>query len=632
MLKAIGQYCTTWGDGHHRQALAEAYVPIVRGFLVPGCAYYLFVTWGHWRDETGTNLAILASLSFITAISYALLRQVVLAGRQVDLGLLERTGLAINLLMYANVLVHMLVHFEPSKLIYFVLMAVVFSTSGVTLRVTLASIVLSIGTLFWLSQQADAATAEQYMFIGVAGSFAAFGMTWLLRKAVLKQIEARLAADAMTATAQDLARTDPLTSLPNRRSIFDELDCLIAAGKPFWFGVIDLDRFKGINDVYGHVVGDRLLVSVVKRLAINLSSEGVTLGRIGGDEFAVIVPDDCSDETIRRECDALIARLSEPFMIDLHRLTVGASAGFCRFPGEGLSGAELYERADYTLYKAKAGSRGRTVVFDVCEQREMTERVALERALQEHDLHDELYIVFQPQYSVRDAAVTGYEALARWNCAGLGAIRPDKFIEIAERSGRMPMITTVLFQKTMQTLANLRDDITLSFNLSAHDLVCRSIAGKLLSVIERAGVAPHRVEFEITETAVMMDLPLIRSILEDLRAAGCRIALDDFGSGYFSFRHIETLPLDKIKIDQSFVRTLKTSNTSREIVAGLLSLCQRLNLRSVIEGVETSAELEILLPLNPDLIQGYYFGAPVSAADVLAISGRRKARMIAQVS
>ncbi len=254
-----------WRDPVRKQALADAYSPIVRGFLLPGSAYYLFVTWGHWRDEKGLNFAILAGLSVMTAIIYHLLRRVVLSRKNTPLEILEASGLITNILMCGNVLAYMLLHFEQSKLVYFSLMAVVFSTTGVTLRTTLFSISLSLVSLYWFARGAAADVFSQYISIGVATAFAAFGMATLLRKAILKQIDARLLADELAANAQRLADTDTLTGVPNRRAVFHHLDHLVATQQSFWMGIFDLDKFKAINDVYGHVAGDKLLRAIVAR-------------------------------------------------------------------------------------------------------------------------------------------------------------------------------------------------------------------------------------------------------------------------------------------------------------------------------------------------------------------------------
>lgn len=615
----------SWSNAVRQQALADAYIPIVRGFLLPGCAYYVFVTWGHWKDESGTYLAILGGLSALTAIAYYVMRQYFLTGEHVKLRTIELSGLATNLLMYINVVVYMTIHFEESKLIYFVLMAVVFSTSGVTLRVTLFSIILSIGTLYWfVSTQASEAAFAQFVFIGVATSFASFGMAALLRKAILRQIEARLLADELAAKALTLANTDMLTGIPSRRAILDTLNDLVARKSPFWFGIVDLDGFKAINDVYGHLIGDALLQEVVNRMREHSIACSFTLGRLGGDEFAIIVPGSPGEKEIEGISNMLLKSLAQPFEISLLRLTIGASAGFAHFPTMGHSSGQLYERADFALYKAKACLRGHTVIFNSSEDREMKDNIALERAMREADLQTELSLVYQPQYSPGRDRITGFEALARWHSPVLGHVPPDKFIRVAERSGLMQSVTRIMFAKALDMLAKLPADISLAFNLSALDIADRSFSLYLLDRIMESGIAPSRIEFEITETAVMADFEVAHAILETFSNAGCGIALDDFGSGYSSFEYIDRLPLDKLKVDKSFVRKVVHNATSREIVAGVIALCKRLDLVSVLEGVETEEEMRILAPYEPDLIQGYLFGKPMQEAQALAaVCGER---------
>jgi EAL domain-containing protein (putative c-di-GMP-specific phosphodiesterase class I) len=226
-----------------------------------------------------------------------------------------------------------------------------------------------------------------------------------------------------------------------------------------------------------------------------------------------------------------------------------------------------------------------------------------------------LFLLFQPQYSPEQERVVGFEALARWQSPKLGLVRPDLFIRAAERSGHIRRVTNILFAKGLAEMAHWPTDISLSFNLSAQDISDRAFVLSLLGEIMKSAIAPQRIEFEITETAVMTDLDASSKLLEELQASGCRIALDDFGSGYSSFEYIDQLPLDKVKIDRSFVRKVAHSKTSREIVAGVIGLCRKLDLRCVLEGVETEAEMDILGKLQPDLIQGYLFGRPMSAED-----------------
>jgi diguanylate cyclase (GGDEF)-like protein len=603
MLESLVNQYRVWTNGARRQAMAEAYLPIVRGFLLPGSAYYIFVTWGHWRDESGALLAILGGLSLLTAIAYHLFRTKALAGRATSLGRLEAVGVTTNLLMYANVLLYMNLHFEQEKLVYFVLMAVVFSTTGVTLRSTLASVTLSIATLLWLAHGISPERFQQFAFIGVATSFAAFGMATLLRKAILRQIDARLRAD-------DMALRDSLTGIPNRRSIFGRIERLEREQEPFWLGILDLDGFKSINDIYGHAVGDTLLCAVVDRLQKQLPAS-MTVGRIGGDEFVILIPGEASAREIELLGNRIIADLSDVYRVQQLQLNISGTIGIAHYPTTGSTGQQIYEKADFSLYRGKENARGQTSVFTVNEDKEMRECLALERGLREADLDRELHLLFQPQMDLRLGRVTGFEALARWKSPTLGAVRPDRFIRAAERAGLIQDVTKILFRKALDAVATWPDDISISFNLSAQDVADRVFLFSLVAEVLSRGIDPARIEFEITETAVMKDVEASRALLSDLSATGFKIALDDFGSGYSSFAYIDQLPLNKVKIDKTFVRRVGQSAAAREIIAGICTLCQNLGLKCVLEGVETDGEMEILMPLRPQIIQGFLFGKPM---------------------
>ena len=617
----------TWDSSVKQQALADAYVPIVRGFLLPASFYYAFVTWGHFQDETGPNLLLLGGASAVTAFSYYLIRYYVLGKGLISLRRLEASGLCANILMYANVVLYMVLHYTESKLIYFALMAVVFSTTGVTLRAAVLSIVASIVSLYMFARLAGPVVVEQYVVIGVATAFAALGMATLLRKAMLQQVDARLLADVMATEAQRLARTDPLTGLPNRRAVFQEIDALVAAQSPFWVGIIDLDGFKSVNDVYGHVIGDSLLCAVVEGAKSVDLGEGL-FGRIGGDEFIFVLPGRLPDHDLQALGEQIIAAISVSHQVELLQLTVGASAGFAHFPSMGQSSAQIYEHADFALYRAKTSRRGHTVLFDARENQAMQDTLAIERALREGLLESELELYFQPQYSTARQRIVGFEALARWNSPRVGNVRPDVFIRVAERCGLIGTVTRILFQKCLDGLAQMPDDIGVSFNLSAKDIGSRWVIDCLLDMVTASGLARDRIEFEITETAVMTDLEASGRLLQDLSAAGFRIALDDFGSGYSSFEYIDQLPLDKVKVDKSFVRRVPHNVKSREIIASIIALCRRLDLRCVLEGVETEDEMMALARLGPDLIQGYLFGKPMPLAQAMSVlADEQAARM-----
>lgn len=591
--------------------MAEAYRPIVRGFLLPGAAYYFLVTWLHWQDESGFSLLILGGISLLTAICYTAFRWLLLPAGRTSLPRLEAVGFATNLLMYSNVLAYMLMHYEEQKLIYFVLMAVVFSTSGVTLRATLASVALSIGSLFWFSAQASPDVAKQFVFIGLATSFAAFGMASLLRKAILRQIDARLLAD-------QLAARDSLTGIANRRSVFSRIDELVEEKKPFWVGILDLDGFKSINDIYGHAVGDHLLCEVVERLKLR-QRQGLEFGRIGGDEFAIVIEGDPGEIEVEAFGNSLIHDISQDYDFQPLQLSVSGTIGFAQFPEMGTTARQIYEKADFALYRGKQFARHQSTIFTVDQDKEMRESLALERALREARMEDEFHLLFQPQFDIAARRVVSFEALARWQSPTLGPVRPDRFIRAAERAGLIQQVTRILFGKALDALELWPDEITISFNLSAQDLADRAFVFSLVAQVHARGISPARIEFEITETAVMKDIATSRILLEDLSAAGFKIALDDFGSGYSSFEYIDQLPLNKVKIDKSFVRKVADSVTSREVVAAIITLCRNLHLKCVLEGVETESEMATLAPLLPQLIQGYLFGRPMSQRDVLGL-------------
>jgi diguanylate cyclase (GGDEF)-like protein len=611
LLHQLKSQYHVWTSATRRRAMADAYRPIVRGFLLPGCAYYVFVTWAHWGDETGVELLILAGFSLATAIAYAVFRWGFLPAGRTPLARLEAIGLATNALMYGNVVAYMILHFEEQKLIYFVLMAVVFSTTGVTLRATLASVVVSIASMFWFAQKASPDIAHQFAFIGVATSFASLGMATLLRKAILRQIDARLFAD-------QLAALDSLTGIANRRSIFARIDRLVEEGTPCWIGILDLDGFKSINDIYGHAVGDHVLCEVVDRLG-ERNDPDIQFGRIGGDEFAVLIIGEHDATEVEKIGNSLIDLISRPYEMQPLQLSLGGTIGFAQFPAMGKSTRQIYEKADFALYRGKQFARGRTVIFTLDQDQEMRESLSLERALREANLEQELYLLFQPQFDLTRRKVVSFEALARWQSPTLGLVSPDRFIRAAERAGLIQNVTQVLFGKALDALDLWPEHITVSFNLSAQDLADRAFLFSLVAQVTKRDIAPGRVEFEITETAVMKDIAASRLLLEDLSRLGFKVALDDFGSGYSSFEYLDQLPLDKVKIDKVFVRKVAKSATSREIVAGIITLCRNLNLKCVLEGVETEDEMRTLSPLSPQLIQGYLFGKPMSQRDVLGL-------------
>jgi diguanylate cyclase (GGDEF)-like protein len=414
-----------------------------------------------------------------------------------------------------------------------------------------------------------------------------------------------------------LALTDVLTGLPNRRFFFARLDALLrerkASGERFAVGVLDLDRFKLINDAYGHVVGDRLLVDVARRLA-DLSDSNIIIARLGGDEFGLLLTDDIDQARARGQhiCDLL----SRPFEIDDHQLSFGCSGGLAIFPDAGTTANELFDRSDYALYNMKSTRRGGCALFSADHETRIRSERAMEAALQAADLEAELHVEFQPILCLDTMKVLSVEALGRWINPTVGSVEPSRFIITAERIGLMHPITIALFRKALAGFDAIPVSIGLSFNLSAHDIVSPETIDMLVETIEQAGVDPARVTFELTETALMRDFDAAVIGINRLRGLGIAIALDDFGMGYSSLSYLNRLPLDKVKVDRSFISDMD-EDSGRKIIAAILGLCGTLELDCIIEGVESDMQLQQVRSLGYRMAQGYLFARPMTLPALL---------------
>lgn len=296
---------------------------------------------------------------------------------------------------------------------------------------------------------------------------------------------------------------------------------------------------------------------------------------------------------------------------------ISASVGFVRCANDHLTASQWLERADYALYFAKQNLRGAPVVFTEKHETEMSDFSQVDQTLRTSDLEGELSIVFQPQVDITEHRTVSFEALARWNSAKLGNVRPDIFIKAAERSGLITQITLLLLEKALAKVRAWPADTKVSFNLSARDLRSGISITNICKAVRDSSIDPQRIEFEITETAMLTDFEQACEALVRLKAMGCRIAIDDFGSGYSSFSYIHRLPVDKIKIDRSFVVQLLQHSSALKIIKTIIDLCRNLNLECVIEGVETEAEMHKLMQVRARYIQGYLFSRPLPADQVL---------------
>ncbi len=375
--------------------------------------------------------------------------------------------------------------------------------------------------------------------------------------------------------------------------------------------MLDVDGFKPINDLYGHKAGDELLVLVSRRLAQECGPD-VCLSRLGGDEFAIIVAD-ASRDAMMTLGNGLIAALREPFRLKEAIVEIGCTVGFaCRSAAQLQSELSLFERADYALYQGKRAGRGQVICFSADHEAEIRTATEIERALRSAALEDELSVLFQPIVDIRTRETVGFEALARWQNAAIGPVSPAVFIPIAERAGIVDRLTRVLLEKALRAARQWPETLTLSFNLSARDISCSGCALWLTRIISESGFPAARIDFEITETAVMHDFEQALATITALRTLGCGISLDDFGTGYSSLRQLHSLPLTKIKIDRSFVTDIDSNEISYKIVQSMISLSREMGLGCIVEGVETAAEAAVLEQLGGSLVQGYLYSKPLS--------------------
>lgn len=414
-----------------------------------------------------------------------------------------------------------------------------------------------------------------------------------------------------------LAHTDALTGLPNRRHFFASLQMRISEAtedrSSFAVGVLDLDRFKPVNDTYGHHFGDILLMQTGDRLK-TLASTGTRLqiSRLGGDEFGMIInaPADELEALGQSICDII----ASPYEIEGITVAIGCSCGLAVFPDAGRTVHELFDRSDYALYNSKTGRRGQATLYSAEHERQIRSDRAIESALQGADLETEFSIHLQPILDLQKNCVAGFEALARWESPLLGHVPPDQFIPLAERSGLMRRLTIHLFSKALQAIAVLPPHLSLSFNLSAHDITCKETVLTLLTMLGRSGIPANRLIFEITETAVMRSYEGAEQSMRLLRQTGARLALDDFGTGYSSLGYLHRLPIDRVKIDKSFVAGIDDPSRNG-IVSSIIALCRSMSLDCVVEGIETEAQRDRLRSLGCRYVQGYLVARPMPAME-----------------
>jgi diguanylate cyclase (GGDEF)-like protein/PAS domain S-box-containing protein len=423
-----------------------------------------------------------------------------------------------------------------------------------------------------------------------------------------------------------MARHDSLTDLPNRAA-FDEhfhslLDRARLSNKDFAVLCIDLDRFKEINDLFGHATGDAVLREASMRL--QSTSPGAFLARIGGDEFVILTSVGVNDADIRALADRLRLSFIDDIMADGRALHLGLSIGIAVFPDDGCDATSLMGNADAALYRAKKEGRGATRFFTAAMDQQLRERRALQHDLRSAIESGELSLAYQPQSHI-DGTVFGFEALARWRHPRRGAVPPAEFIPVAEDSGLIVELGAWVLREACREAASWVRPLQVAVNISAIQFRRDSLHDLVHSILLETGLAPHRLELEITEGVLVENVSRAAFMLRGLKALGVRIALDDFGTGYSSLSYLQSFPLDRIKIDGTFVANLETKG-SLAIVRAVVGLAHGLGLPVLAEGVESNAQVAILASESCDDVQGYLLGRPCPISEYAGVIGRSARR------
>jgi diguanylate cyclase (GGDEF)-like protein/PAS domain S-box-containing protein len=409
-----------------------------------------------------------------------------------------------------------------------------------------------------------------------------------------------------------MAFHDPLTELPNRRFFEEKVEKAIKTMEHFSVLFIDLDRFKNINDTYGHGIGDLLLIEVSKRLRNCLKRNDV-LARLGGDEFTILV-ENSPYEIAQKVGDRIIHILEQPFSIQGIELFVTPSVGISIYPKHGIRPSDLLIKADAAMYHAKKDGGNNYKFHDASLEKKNNERLKIENQLRRALKNNEFTLHYQPKIELATKKIIGVETLIRWKNPTLGMVPPDQFISIAEDTGLIIPIGEWVIRKACEQLKIWKEeglpDLTIAVNLSIRQFFSPNLITSIKDIIKETRIDPNLLDIEITES-MTMDVEKATNILNELKEIGVRISIDDFGTGYSSFNYLKHFPIDYIKIDKSFINDITVNDQSENIVRAFFLTAQALGLRIVAEGVETKQQLAILKKFNCDEVQGYLFSKPL---------------------
>ena len=444
----------------------------------------------------------------------------------------------------------------------------------------------------------------------------------LLDRAIRYALERKRGQQRLT----EMAQFDQLTRLANRALFLDYLGRAMARAdrqrQPIALLYLDLDRFKIINDTYGHEVGDALLIRVAERLQHCVRASDL-VARLGGDEFTVVIDGVSDPKILSHFADRILAALREPIKVGPYELATAASIGIAVYPEDGDTQDELIRAADEAMYRAKESGAGCFSFYTIVMQIAGLHRRVLEHGLRDALDKDQFEIWYQPQMDIATGRMSGVEALLRWMHPEKGMIQPGDFIGLAEETGLIVPIGEWVFSAVCDLARELDspdfDNLTLAVNFSARQFQERDLAKSVKNILSRSGVSPQMLEIELTESSILRDPERAREVLRVFAGLGLNLALDDFGTGYSSLKHLQNFPGGTIKIDRSFVSNVVSNSDDASIVRAIISMAHNLRLKVVAEGVETKEQLNFLAELNCDSIQGFLFCEPMPAKDIVQV-------------
>ncbi len=415
-----------------------------------------------------------------------------------------------------------------------------------------------------------------------------------------------------------MAHFDPLTDLPNRRLLEQDISRRVGEKQRFAVLFLDLSRFKNINDSLGHSFGDRLLQRIAQRVE-DVCPEDALLCRFGGDEFIVVHPGIDSNEKAVGFSRQLLEAIESPLVIDRSELHISGNVGIAFCPEDGTDTESLVRNADAAMYRAKRSGQGKIAEYHAHYSAEAAQFVSVESAIHHALKHAEIVPFYQSKVELGSGRIVGLEALARWQHPVRGLVPPCEFIDIAEETGQVAEIGRQMLNRVLEDMVrwrNLGFEVPVALNISPRQFSDRDFSDKLLRAVEQSGCAPSLVELEVTEQVFLDDVGATGERLKWLREKGFRIALDDFGTGYSSFNYLRGLPIDTIKLDRAFVSDVERERVSQAILRALIGICSELDFSLVSEGIETETQRKLLLRYGCRLGQGFLFDRPQRAEAV----------------